>query len=96
MERQFFVVATDSADLSPEAAAAISEISHDPRTGFRIKLHDKIASLDKLARHFNLYERETKGLDDGIAALIPGGSGHRPSSQPQGSGMTMRCSKSRQ
>ena len=44
----------DKTLLSPDQHAAIAEVSHNG-TAFKLKLHDKMAALDKLARHLDLY-----------------------------------------
>ena len=51
------VVLKDSAELEPEIAACIKEVSQTSK-GVRVQLHDKIAALDKLARHVGLYDAE--------------------------------------
>jgi len=51
------VVLKDSAELDPEVAACIREIAQTPQ-GVHVRLHDKIAALDKLAKHVGLYDAE--------------------------------------
>ena len=52
-------------DLSPEQTAAISEMSHNQKGAVRIKLHDKKAALDSLAKHLGLFtdKLEVTGKD---------------------------------
>lgn len=58
-----------SAQLSPDAAAAIAEIS-DTRTErggvLKVKLHNKVAALEQLAKHVGLYG----GKQDGETIII--------------------------
>lgn len=53
-----------SAQLSPDAAAAIAEIS-DTRTErggtLKVKLHNKVAALEQLAKHVGLYGGKQDG-----------------------------------
>jgi Terminase small subunit len=44
-------------DLREEDAAAISEIVESGSGGYRVKLYDKKAALDAIARHLGLFER---------------------------------------
>lgn len=44
-------------EVPKELLPAIAEISNT-REGIKIKLHDKMAALDKLARHLKLYDQE--------------------------------------
>lgn len=48
------------ADLSEEDAAAISEVVHTagPNGTTKVKLHNKLAALDALARHLGLNEKD--------------------------------------
>ena len=53
------IVVSDTASLTPDAAAAISEIS-EPRAastkdGLRIRFHSKAAALDGLAKHLGMF-----------------------------------------
>lgn len=57
----------DSADLSDDDAAIISEISFKPGqfgTSKKIKLNDKLAALDKLGRHLNLFGKDAADPDE--------------------------------
>jgi len=52
------VVVRDSSELTDEEAAIVSEVSEtrkDSGGSIRIKLNDKLAALEKLARHTNVY-----------------------------------------
>lgn len=57
------VALRDSKELSDDQAAAVAEVSEtwtDNGGGSRkVKLHDKVAALEKLARHVGLYEEKT-------------------------------------
>lgn len=59
----------DSSTLSPDVSAAVAEVSVG-KAGFKIKLHDKLSALDKLGRHFGIFETDNKQVADGIARLI--------------------------
>lgn len=54
------VLLKESSELTEEQAAAISEVSEnwtDSGGGSRkVKMHDKVAALEKLARHVGLYD----------------------------------------
>ena len=47
-----------SADLSPDIAAAISEMKLGPN-GLSVKMHNKSAALDRLGQYFGLWKGET-------------------------------------
>ena len=57
------VALRNSSDLSDDEAAAVAEVSEtwtDSGGGSRkVKMHDKVAALEKLARHIGLYDSET-------------------------------------
>ena len=57
------VTLRNSSDLSDDEAAAVAEVSEtwtDSGGGSRkVKMHDKVAALEKLARHIGLYDSET-------------------------------------
>lgn len=65
-EKAPFVAPLDSRDLPPHVRAAVSEVSLTRDGGLRIKLHDKNAALDKLARMHAMYK-------DQMALTGPGG-----------------------
>lgn len=53
------VALRDSAELSDDEAAAVAEVSEtwSENGGSRkVKLHDKVAALEKLAKHVGLYD----------------------------------------
>lgn len=62
---QVRLISADQVD--DDTAAAIAEVS-ELRDGFRIKFHDKLGALDKLARHLKLFESE--GLGSGNVTII--------------------------
>ena len=45
----------NAADLAPDVAAAIAEISQLPNGGLRVKLHDKRAALVDLGKHLGMF-----------------------------------------
>ena len=49
----------DSSELDPELTAAISEVAEikhrDESTGVKVKMHDKLGALDRLAKILGLY-----------------------------------------
>ena len=50
------VIDVKSADeLTPQAAAAIAELSLQPSGGFRLRLHDKRAALVDLGKHLGMF-----------------------------------------
>ena len=57
----------DSGDLSPEVAAAVAKVTdlryRDGSTGVKIKLQDKLAALDKLAKLLGYYENDREDKD---------------------------------
>ncbi|OOY20873.1 hypothetical protein BMI86_10225 [Thioclava sp. DLFJ5-1] len=70
-----YVDAIDSADLSPETLAAVSEVSLSDKGAFKIKMHDKVAAIDKLMRHLGLYERDNEQKADALSELIAAAQG---------------------
>lgn len=52
-----------SAELDDDTALALSEISQGPN-GIKIKMHDKLAALDKLARHLGMFKGESPDSDE--------------------------------
>src|SRR4029079_4249860 len=54
--RAINVIEVKSADeLTPQAAAAIAELSLQPSGAFRIRLHDKRAALVALGKHLGMF-----------------------------------------
>lgn len=49
----------DSDELSPAVSAAVAEISQGP-TGLRIKMHDKVRSLELLGKHLRMFTDRTE------------------------------------
>ena len=58
-----------AAELSPEAAACISEVSQAKDGTLKIKLHDKLSALDKLGRHLGMFKDAAK--DDAAVVAAP-------------------------
>lgn len=54
-----YLVAKPAQSLTELASAAISEVSMS-RDGLRVKTHDKVAALEKLARHLGMFKDEVK------------------------------------
>lgn len=52
------VAVRDSAELTDDAAAAISEIK-STKDGVTVKLHSKVSALEQLAKHVGLYADKT-------------------------------------
>lgn len=46
----------DSEELDDDVAAAISEVKKDARGGLSIKLYDKKAALDSMAKHLGMFD----------------------------------------
>lgn len=52
----------ESSELTDDAAAAVSEVSETVGangSSMKVKMHDKVAALEKLARHVGLYDNST-------------------------------------
>ena len=60
------VVLKDSDEIDDDTALAIAEISMTEKGALKIKMHEKLGALDKLARHLGLYaptKTEVTGAD---------------------------------
>ena len=58
-------------EITPEAAAAIAEIA-ETNTGVKVKLHNKVAALEQLAKHVGLYnDRATAPAADTVVFYLP-------------------------
>lgn len=57
------VALVDSDQLDDDTALAISEVKMDSRGGLSIKMHDKKAALDSIAKHLGMFDGK-KGVDD--------------------------------
>ncbi len=58
-------------EITSEAAAAIAEIT-ETNAGVKIKLHNKVAALDQLAKHVGLYhDRASPAAADAIVLYLP-------------------------
>lgn len=72
------VTLKDSAQLDDDTALAMSEVSQGPN-GLKIKMHDKLSALDKLARHLGMFkgdsysDEEAKSLNITITTAAPVG-----------------------
>jgi phage terminase small subunit len=61
----------DLTELPDDARAAVAEVRQtETERGAQVsvKLHDKLAALDKLARHLGMYDRGPGDRADGVAA----------------------------
>lgn len=57
------VALVNSDELDDDTALAISEVKMDSRGGLSIKLHDKKAALDAMAKYHGMFDGK-KGVDD--------------------------------
>jgi len=58
-------------EITPEAAAAIAEIA-ETNTGVKVKLHNKVAALEQLAKHVGLYQdRSPPSAADAVIVYLP-------------------------
>lgn len=57
-------------EITPEAAAAIAEIS-ETNTGVKVKLHNKVAALEQLARHVGLYNDRATATAEQVVLYLP-------------------------
>ena len=57
-------------ELPREVTDAIAEVSLTDKGAFKIKMHDKGGSIDKLMRHLGLYEKDNEQTSDALAKLI--------------------------
>lgn len=69
-----FAEPKDSDTLSPDAAAAVAEVSQG-KAGFKVKLHNKTNALDMLMKHLGGYERDNTQKGDAIARLVEAAQG---------------------
>ena len=57
--------------ITPDAAAAIAEIT-ETNAGIKIKLHNKVAALEQLAKHVGLYQdRSPPSAADAVIVYLP-------------------------
>ena len=60
-----------SDEIAPDAAAAIAEIS-ETNAGLKVKLHNKVAALEQLAKHVGLYnDRATAPAAETVVFYLP-------------------------
>src|SRR3954462_13722353 len=52
------VVFLNSQKMTPESLSAVAQVSYDRNGGVQVRLHDKIAALDKLMKHLGKYVPE--------------------------------------
>ncbi len=66
------VIVADTASLSPDIQAAISEISQT-RDGLKVKMHDKRAALENLGKHLGLFKENIDlNVNVSLADLVNG------------------------
>lgn len=70
-----FVHPIASADLPRSISCAVAEVSQGKDGTFKVKMHDKIAAIDKLMRHLGMFEKDNKQVADGLADLIAAAQG---------------------
>jgi phage terminase small subunit len=75
----------ESSQLTPEQLAAVAEV--EEKTGntnsFRLKLHDKLSALDKLARHLGLYEQDNRQQAPSLNARTVNIYAGKPNGSPE-------------
>jgi phage terminase small subunit len=54
-----------SATIDPSISRAIASVSQTAKGSLKVKLHDKIAALDKLARALGMYSETSRAAKDG-------------------------------
>lgn len=64
------VTVLDSAEIDPDTACAVSEVSQSATGGLRIKLHDKTAALEKLGRAMGMFKDRVEHSGPGGAPLV--------------------------
>jgi cell division protein FtsX len=52
------VLVKDSATLDDDTAAAVASVSRGANGILSVKMHDKVAALEKLARAFNMFKEQ--------------------------------------
>jgi hypothetical protein len=65
------LVLVPSADLSPDVAAAISEVSQSKDGTIKVRLHDKNSALEKIGRHLGLFLDRHEHTGANGADLLP-------------------------
>jgi phage terminase small subunit len=68
------VTVTDSSQIDPDAAAAIAEMNQGANGSLRVKMHDKLAALEKLGRTLGIFK-------DRVEHSGPGGEPLKPMSE---------------
>jgi hypothetical protein len=68
-------VLKDTSRLSPSALALYAG-AKATKYGIEVAMHSKDAALEKLAKHYGIYERDNNQKTGGIAALLAGLSGN--------------------
>ena len=65
--RSGVVTITDTDQLTPEQAAAISEIEQKADGTLKVKLHSKQSALDSLAKHLGLFQSDKLEIDHRVS-----------------------------
>jgi len=63
------VTLKDSAQIDDDTALAIGEVSQGPN-GIKIKMHDKLAALDKIARHLGMYKDGSDAPQEAVSLTV--------------------------
>ncbi len=63
------VVLVDSAKVDEDTALAVSEVSQGPN-GLKIKMHDKLAALEKIGRHLGMFKDGAEDQGDAPALTV--------------------------
>lgn len=63
------VLLKNSEEIDDDTALAVSEVSQGPN-GIKIKLHDKLAALDKIARHLGMYKDGADAPQDAVSLTV--------------------------
>lgn len=60
----------DSSTLAPEVRSAVAAVGMSDKGTLTVKMHDKLAAIEKLMRHLGMLEPAGKQQVDGLVALI--------------------------
>ena len=63
------VTLKDSGEIDDDTAMAVAEVSQGPN-GIKIKLHDKLAALDKIARHLGMFKDGSDMPQDAVSLVV--------------------------
>ena len=80
-------------ELPPEVLGAIAEISISEKGAIKIKMHDKVAAIERLMKHLGLYEKDNQQGTDALAELIASVQGTRVPVRCAASEIARNCEK---